>query len=328
MQLGGSREAPSARTAFPVEETHGIPLWPGNRLMLHSGGLGWQNLYASFAMEKPWTATLRAIVHPCVAYCVCRPTIITRTIDGAKARTAVLRPRQFGTVPMGIPSHWQVQGSPDILTLYLRRSMVDRVAEEVFEWDASRLEIIPRLGAVDPLLEQLALAVLEAMRDERAERSGLYVDSLAQMIAVRLLCGHAVGRGASSPPIEREFAVLRFRRVVDYIEAALGSELGLDTLAEQAGMNPFYIARAFRRQFGEAPRQYMLRRRVERAKRLLIETDLPLVDVALGTGFSSQSHLSSVFRRRVGGSAWRPARIGGWTSQRGFRSGVSAPSTP
>ena len=104
--------------------------------------------------------------------------------------------------------------------------------------------------------------------------------------------------GAQAPATA--MLVSKFTRVLDYIDAAMDGELSLDAMAEVAGMNPFYFARAFRRRFGESPHRFVLQRRIERAKRLLSETETPLVEVALNCGFASQSHFASVFHRHVG----------------------------
>jgi AraC family transcriptional regulator len=90
------------------------------------------------------------------------------------------------------------------------------------------------------------------------------------------------------------------RRLRDYIEVALDKELSLERLAGEASLSPHTLPRAFLRAFGETPHQYVLQRRLARAKELLIATDLPIVEIALATGFSSQSHLASAFRRLTG----------------------------
>ena len=297
MKAAGSRVAAKASAAFPIEETHGVPLYPGNRLLAHSGNLGWSGIYASFATEQPWTAIFRPLAHPCLAYFVNRGAAVARRIEGEAPQTAQLHARHFGLVPTRAASHWDLRGTPDVLTLYLRREMFDRLAQEVFGRDPKRVELRPRLGVTDPLLEQLALAVLRAMRSGE-EGSGLYADHLAQSMAVHLLQGHCSGIGARSPAAA--MSISKLSRVVDYIDVAMDGELTLDAMAEVADMNPYYFARAFRRQFGESPHRFVLQRRIERAKRLLVETDAPLVEIALGCGFASQSHFASTFHRNVG----------------------------
>ena len=90
------------------------------------------------------------------------------------------------------------------------------------------------------------------------------------------------------------------RRLVEYIEENLGGNLSLETMAAEVSVSPLYLARAFKTAVGQSPHQYVLQRRLERAKELLRSTDTPIVDVALASGFSSQSHLSNWFQRQVG----------------------------
>lgn len=297
MAAATSQTAARASAAFPIEETHGIPLYPGNRLLAHSGGLGWHSLYASYAAEQPWTATLRPLPHPCIAYFVNGGANIRRRIEGEAPQSAQLQVRQFGLVPTRTASHWDLQGRPEVLTLYLRKAMVDRLAAEVYGRDPKHVELRPQLGVTDALLEQLALTLLRAMRDGELGAT-LYVDHLAQTMAVHLLRGHCSGIGARAPAAAMPGA--KFARVVDYIDAAIDSQLTLDAMAEVAGMNPYYFARAFRRRFGETPHRFVLARRIDRAKRLLSDSEAPLAEIALNCGFASQSHFAAVFHRHVG----------------------------
>lgn len=298
MTAAGLGIAAKAAAAFPIEETHGIPHYPGNRLIAHSGGLGWRNVYASYAAEQPWTATLRQLSHPCIAYFVNGGASVTRRVEGEAPQHVALHARQFGMVPTCAASHWDLQGTPDILTLYLRNTMIDRAAEEVFCRDPKRVELRPQLGVTDPLLEQLALAILRAIREGEAS-AGLYVDQLSQTMAVHLLRGHCSGIG-SRAPATATMPVANLARVIDYIDATIDGDLTLDAMADVARMNPFYFARTFRRRFGISPHRFVLQRRIERAKRLLGETETPLVEIALACGFASQSHFTATFHRQVG----------------------------
>ena len=95
-----------------------------------------------------------------------------------------LRPRHFGVVPADRPSTWQLIGAPDIQLVYLRRSMVEQIAEEHFGVDGSHVDLVPKLGFADGLLEQLALALLDTARGDATNPSdGIYADHLVRMIA-------------------------------------------------------------------------------------------------------------------------------------------------
>src|SRR5262249_61396969 len=90
------------------------------------------------------------------------------------------------------------------------------------------------------------------------------------------------------------------RRVLDYIECNLSSELTLSNLASISDLSLHYFARMFKRTIGMPPHRYVLERRVERAKEMLRITSASLVEISLSTGFDSQSHFASTFHRMVG----------------------------
>jgi len=90
------------------------------------------------------------------------------------------------------------------------------------------------------------------------------------------------------------------QRICEYIESHLEQKIGLEKLAAMAGLSTHHFARAFNQSMGIPPHSYLLSRRLERAERMLRETQLPLSEIAVATGFSDQSHLARHFRRRTG----------------------------
>jgi transcriptional regulator of acetoin/glycerol metabolism len=90
------------------------------------------------------------------------------------------------------------------------------------------------------------------------------------------------------------------RRICDYIESHFDERIRLDSLAAMAGLSRDHFARAFHQSVGEPPHSYLLRRRLDHVEQLLRETQLPLSQIALATGFSDQSHLARHFRRQTG----------------------------
>lgn len=90
------------------------------------------------------------------------------------------------------------------------------------------------------------------------------------------------------------------RRVQLFVEANLARSVHLHDLAARAALSPFHFARAFKTSAGKTPRAFVEDRRVERAKQLLTESDHALADIAVETGFGSQSRLTTTFRRKTG----------------------------
>jgi AraC family transcriptional regulator len=99
----------------------------------------------------------------------------------------------------------------------------------------------------------------------------------------------------------------RLMRVLTYIDANIGGPITLANLAATAGLSRMYFARQFRAATGIRPHEYVLRKRIERARQMLAETSDALVDVALSVGFQTQAHFTTVFKRIVGNTPcqWR-----------------------
>ena len=90
------------------------------------------------------------------------------------------------------------------------------------------------------------------------------------------------------------------RRVDEYMEAHLTENIELSMLAAIVNLSVFHFAREFKRSTGLSPHNYLVRKRVERAKNMLARTNCSLSEIALTVGFSDQSHLARHFRKIVG----------------------------
>jgi AraC family transcriptional regulator len=299
------------KLVFTVDETHGRAGRSGNRLIANSQDIGWRSLHAAIIEEGPFSTIEPAIGHPMMIYHLTRPTEVMRKIEGGPANRQLIGPRRICLTPGEATTHWEHHGHPEILQVYLRRSAYQAAVSEIYNCDDSHAELVPRFAILDPMLEQLAIAITTALRDGTAG-DGLYIDTLAQMMAVHLARFHSSNslpvRTTTNPTVSGR----RMQRVLEYIEENLDGDLSLDAMAAEVGISPIYLARAFKAAVGQSPHRYVLARRIERAKELLRNTELPVVDVALSSGFSSQSHLSYWFQRYLGVSpaAYRQHRSG------------------
>jgi AraC family transcriptional regulator len=282
---------------FCVEETHGRVLRAGNEVISQSAEIGWRSLFAAKFREAPLHVSEPAIGHPSLIYHLAHPTNVTRRLDGERAERALIGPGRFCITPGDASVHWQHSGNPEILQLYVRSSIYERAVEELF---GNAAALMPRFAIVDALLEQLAIAVLNALRDGSAG-DRLYIESIAQLIAVHLARAHSSrAKAARTHEPADGLSRARIARLLDYIEAHLGEDLSLEALAAEVNLSPLYMVRAFRTATGQSPHQYVVARRVEHARELLTGTTLPIAEISLTAGFSSQSHLTSWFRRLVG----------------------------
>jgi AraC family transcriptional regulator len=146
----------------------------------------------------------------------------------------------------------------------------------------------------DPFIQQLCLRLFEEASAD-SPLGSLFADH-----AVTTLVGALVrltGLGVSEC---RQRPAASLRRALDYVNDHLAGPVSLADLAAVAGVSVFHFARQFRGAVGEPPHQYIIRRRVERAKDLMREGRLSLAQVAAAVGFADQSHLARHFKRLVG----------------------------
>ena len=290
---------PRMNPVFSARETHGRALRSGNRLIAHSQDVGWRSLYAAIIEEAPFDVIEPAVGHPFLIYHLSRPTEVTRKIEGAQSERSLIGPRRICLTPGEAVTQWEHSGHPEILQVYLRQSLYEAAVSEMYGCDPTSAEIVPRFATVDPLLEQLAIAIASALKDGTAE-DGLYIETLAQTLAVHLARTHSSRSRPVRMPKADTISGPKMRRLIEFIEQNLDSDLSLETMAAEVIVSPRYLPRAFKTAVGQSPHRYVLARRIERAKELLRGTDMPVVDVALASGFSSQSHLSNWFIREVG----------------------------
>jgi len=125
----------------------------------------------------------------------------------------------------------------------------------------------------------------------------------AESITVAMLAHLTRGERTAVVELPREISPIasgRLAQVVDYIESNLNEQLSLVALARIAQMSAFHFARQFKSSTGLTPHQYVMQRRIDRAKRLLRDPRLSIANVAFDCGFSTQAHLTAAFRKLVG----------------------------
>jgi AraC-like DNA-binding protein len=109
--------------------------------------------------------------------------------------------------------------------------------------------------------------------------------------------------------IRGSLAPWRVRRIVTHVNANLDAALRVEDLARLTRLSLSHFCRAFRSSFGCPPHRFITHCRLERAKELMLRTDVPLLQIAIECGFADQPHFSRVFLRFVGISPARWRRV-------------------
>jgi AraC family transcriptional regulator len=196
-------------------------------------------------------------------------------------------------VPAGVSGVWEDETAATALNLRIPPALLNTAAESL-GLPADRVVVAPQYQLRDPQIEHIGWALKAEL--EAGFRGGrLYAESLGLALATRLL---HLGAPSSTPTIKRHtLADWQQRRVVEYIEAHLDRDLSLGQLAGIAGVSPSHFKALFRQSLGLPVHQYVVRRRVDRARALLLESQLSLCEIALEAGFAHQSHMARWMRR-------------------------------
>jgi AraC family transcriptional regulator len=255
---------------------------------------GWNGLEIEFSQIRagvtfvPATPYHRLGIHfgpPVNAYCQC---------DGHHHRR-VQSHGDIDVVPAGLDGTWEDDADCSILRLWVSPALVRQAACDL-ALDPDRVHIAPQFQLRDRRIEHIAWALNTELRmDVASDR--LYAESLGMALAVRLIQG-AVPRTIVAAG--QTLSSRQKRRLVDFIHAHLDQDLSLVDLARIAAISVSRLKVLFRRTFGITIHQYVIHRRVERAKVLLSLGDMPASQVALETGFAHQSHMAQCMKRVLG----------------------------
>jgi AraC family transcriptional regulator len=203
-------------------------------------------------------------------------------------------------MPSDVPSQWSWNSACDRLDVV--------VSPDIFG-DESKLDVVDRFLFRDSEMEAICRRLYHELR-RHGRQECLYVESLVMDLAVLLLRRHSTASEATAILPMSGLTRIQARRVLDFIESNLGCELTLGELARIVDLSLHHFARMFKQTVGVAPHNYVLARRVERAKEMLRSTTASLTEIGLAAGFCSQSHFTTVFSRQVGATPAEFRRFG------------------
>ena len=236
------------------------------------------------------------------------PVLVEETRLDGRADRQWTGSGQVSVTPAGQPIRRVLKGRPDVALVFLHPEFLRAIAREAFGAEADRLTLVASLGVPDSTAGRL-VGLLLAEAEQPGTGSVLMLQSLTRALGLHLLRCHS-DRAPAAPSPPPSLPAPRLRRVIEEMQASLADNLPLSRLAETSGLSESQFVRAFRGATGQPPHRYLLDLRIERARALLEQTDLPVTLIGVRCGFEQPSHFATSFRARTGFSprAWRQAR--------------------
>ena len=176
-----------------------------------------------------------------------------------------------------------------------------RALSGVVELSAPEPVLVPARHRADHALRRDVLAFMRANDDrQRNDRTEALVESIA---ALQGAFAPAILRCPGRTFTQRRQVFVRLQRVRNYLAANCHLDIDNETLARMASYSPWHFIRAFRAAYEETPHAYLVRQRLERARRLLCASPLAIAEIALASGFENRCAFSRLFRERFGVTA-------------------------
>ncbi|WP_232432343.1 helix-turn-helix domain-containing protein [Chamaesiphon minutus] len=219
-------------------------------------------------------------------------------IEGNRQHNSPCTRGDICIVPAGHPFFWQWQREDRYVRIQIDLQCFEQLAQEVANLDANCIELLPKFRVRHLQVEQISLMLLDELKSGGLA-GHLYVSSLVSALTVQLFRNFSVTE-SRTVLCEGGLSDRQLLQIADYIHEHLAQEIKIAELAELTRMSHFHFSRLFKQAIGVSPHQYLIEQRVERAKHLLKQTQLPIVEIAMLCGFSSHSHLGKWFRQGTG----------------------------
>lgn len=287
------------------ETTSAEAFWryAGGKCLFESRGEAWRDIKAWLTALPSTVDTLHlpSVSEPFLAWTTSGEVDFQEREDGQPWITNRIKKGSFFLTTGGAPYdvRWKaVTPEPfETMLVFIELPVLQRALEEIFADEATHIWLRDASAFNDEALNSL----LGLLREElmRGQASPLFVEALAQAISIHLARSYGVtdeGLHSSSPSLPG----YKLRQITDWMSEHAAEEFSLERLAEQAGLSRFHFQRLFKAATGLSPSRYHIDLRMNEARRLLRETKMSVVDVALEVGYANPSHFARLFRRETG----------------------------
>jgi AraC family transcriptional regulator len=287
------------------ETTSAEAFWryAGGECLFESRGEAWRDIKAWITALPPVVETLHlpSVSEPFLAWTTSGEVDFQEREDGQPWITNRIKKGSFFLTTGGAPYdvRWRaVSPEPfETMLVFVELPVLQRALEEVFGTDAIHVRLRDASAFNDEGLNSL----LGLLREElmRRQASPLFVEALAQAISIHLARSYGVmdeESHSSSPSLPG----YKLRQITDWMSEHAAEEFSLERLAERAGLSRFHFQRLFKSATSVSPSRYHINLRMSEARRLLRETKMSVVDVALEVGYTNPSHFAQLFRREIG----------------------------
>ncbi|MEH2513756.1 AraC family transcriptional regulator [Nitrobacteraceae bacterium AZCC 1564] len=223
--------------------------------------------------------------------------------NGKSLATGTARSGVVTIIPAGSSARWDIDGSVNVVQLFLPHGTLERVATEAGK--RGLINLAERTGHPDPVTSRLLVSAADVI-DGNEALDTLFRQQLTDLLATRLLAAHT-GLPPAYQPALGGLSPSVLRRAIERLRSDSDVDVSLAALASEAGLSRFHFCRAFKESTGLSPHSWLRQYRLEQAMNLLRDPNNSVAAVAAALGYASQTAFAAAFRKLTGEtpSDWR-----------------------
>jgi AraC family transcriptional regulator len=213
--------------------------------------------------------------------------------SGAARQKSRTRPGSITLIPEDHDGNWNIEGPLEVSHVYLTEQRLQNTSDLL---GGGKVELLDRI-AVDDAASSHILEMLSQSSVTNDPASRLFVEQAVDLLCTQLIRAHS-SLGTLQPAAPRRgLADWQVKRVTGYMREFIDRDIGLEELAGLVGLSQFHFCTAFRLAVGKSPHHYLTALRMTRARELLAEPTLSIIQVALAVGYQTPSAFAASFRK-------------------------------
>jgi AraC family transcriptional regulator len=205
-------------------------------------------------------------------------------------------PGMISVIPPGRRVEYRIEGQVCFCSVHVPKSLLNGLLASAFHG-------MPNFRfAFEDLFAHSCIEILLNHARSKQFCNFPYVHSVTRALILHLMemCPLEQPRSAMPDDEKSDESGVKLDAMLDFIDSRLSEPLTLDDLAGEVAVSRAHFVRRFRAVTGMSPHRYVILRRIEKAKQLLYDSSMSIVQIALNVGFSSQSHFAQAFHMATG----------------------------
>ncbi|ANG96366.1 MULTISPECIES: helix-turn-helix domain-containing protein [Brucella] len=260
---------------------------------------GWKNLFAYTARLQPFNSVFQPVDSLLVAM-VLKGHLQGAWQIGGELSELYLQPGSIIVIPPDESLKVSINSNAEVINIYISKNLMDDVFLEFSSVSNNLFKLDYSLSIYDEFLEQTINSVKDILY-VGGRFSSIEVQYIARLLVARVVSKYSTLTSGDLNP-DAGLSLPTLQKTFDYIDENLHRRIVIDKLANTAGVGAAQFARLFKRATNVTLHQYIIRRRVDKARDLLMETQMPIAEIAHECGFADQVHLTRFFGRIIGTS--------------------------